>query len=61
MTNKNFDLYITEERQRLCVMRHFDGEGVTLFTEEDIAAMVKIVKRGEHDGTEVIRAVASKA
>ena len=60
MTNKLFELYVTEERQRLCVMKHFDGDGLTFFTEEDVAEMVKIV-RGGNDGAEIIRAVAKES
>ncbi len=59
MTNKLFQLYVTEERQRLCVLRHFDSERLTFFTEEDVAEMMRIV-RGGNDGSEIIRAVSTE-
>lgn len=60
MTNKLFELYLTEERQRMCLMRHFDGEALTFFTEEDVVAMLNII-RGGNDGAEIIRAASPEA
>ena len=57
MTNKIIELYVTEDQQRLCVLHHPNGEGRTLFSEEDLAAMLKLI--GGKGGADIIRAVAS--
>jgi len=58
MTDKLFELYVTDEQQRLCLLRHSHDGAVTFFTEEDVAEMVKIL-RGGVDGSEIIRAATS--
>jgi len=58
MTNKIIELYVTEDKQRLCVLHHPNGEGRTFFSEEDVAAMMKLI--GGKVGSEIVRAASSE-